>query len=181
MPYRPLDWTGFDVDEDDVVYASHIDIIQRNVDLIKDNLAHITHDSSVLSSEHTDHYNDENISEESTHKSRVYSTNYVDHRSSVKDSHLTSHLTSHNRLQKSDVDSSEHTSYYSDKDSSADLSNLIGRHVDHNSGVLDSHLSKALYDHNTGRDLDHYTTAQMHYCYPGRCRIYYAEVYDSGG
>jgi hypothetical protein len=31
MPYRPLDWTGFDIDEDEVVYASHIDIIQRKI------------------------------------------------------------------------------------------------------------------------------------------------------
>jgi hypothetical protein len=105
-----LDWATFDADiqESDTVKASSISTIQTNMDLIKNNLDNITHDSSHLGDNRATHYTEHNTSHDDQQKTTEYTdhdtiqntgdeiTHYTDHRTSQRTTHYTSRLSTNN-------------------------------------------------------------------------------------
>lgn len=115
-----LDWTNISVLEDstlfDIIRDEHIDEIQQNIDLIKDNLANVDHDVTVFL-DNDDDYNsalksgvevDRNVNVQTTYNNDHDVTKYIvdltDHDNYADISYCTSENTTHDF----GVDNSKH-------------------------------------------------------------------------
>jgi hypothetical protein len=126
-----LDWATFDDDtlNDVVVRASSISTIQTNMDLIKNNLDNITHDSSHLGDNRATHYTDHYDAHDNLQKTTEYTdhdttektdhriTHYADHRTSQRSAHYGTRYSSNDSTDYSDYRVGVDVAYYVDKDS----------------------------------------------------------------
>lgn len=114
-----LNWTDFNVDEMDIIYETHIDILRYNIDLIHDNLANITHDSSVFSYDNATHLDEHRTDEDSNHYVSnnddrdlvFYSDNRVNHYNGEETSEFSIHYTVYELTDNIDHDGYDYTSH----------------------------------------------------------------------
>jgi hypothetical protein len=152
-----LDWTGFDVDEEDFIDASHIDTIQTNVDKIKDSLANVTHDSSFLDGNKTDYDSYKKDSILAEYKSGVEATHFTFHDGTHHSLHRNTHLTNHMSSIYAGVLGSRYIDYYISRDNSANINDYIGRNSDHDKTALSAHKDKERESHDSKVFKTHYS------------------------
>jgi hypothetical protein len=93
-----LSWGDF-VDETEsgsFIKITHVNSLYTNIDLIKDNLANVTHDSGVLTSKYETHNNGDRAGHNDVLKSTNFNDRDVTEYSDHKINHYTGHLTSKN-------------------------------------------------------------------------------------
>jgi hypothetical protein len=168
-----LDWTGFDIGATDIIMASHIITIQDNVDLIYDNLANVSHDNSVYTSNFGTHNDDLNISHEgteygsheSTHLSSVYAGHNVTDRTPHDVSNYFFNLTSVLVFDYSTAKLLVNTSFYSTQYISDLATNNITHLVDHKTTNEETYNSFLKSGHDEGvysAKLQRYDCNQYH-------------------
>jgi len=144
-----LAWGTFDDDtlNDVVVRASSILTIQTNMDLIKNNLDNITHDSSHLGDNRATHYTEHNTSHDNLQKT----TEYTDHDTTEKTGHKITNYDDHRTSQRS----IHYSSRYSGNDSSdynnyrvgVDTLYYLSKETDNK-----SRISNECYEHHSIRN-----------------------------
>jgi len=135
-----LDWATFDADiqDSDIVRASSISTIQTNMDLIKNNLDNITHDTSHLgdnrSTHYTNHYDAHDDAQKTAEDVEHDTTEKTDHRISDYSGHRTSERTVHYGSRFSSNDSTD----YNDYNTGEDEAYYLTKQEAHNRGISNS-------------------------------------------
>jgi hypothetical protein len=132
-----LDWATFDADitDSEDIRASSISTIQANMDLIKNNLDNITHDTSHLgdnrSTHYTDHYDAHDDQQKTTEYTDHDTTEKTDHRITDYADHRTSQKTTHYGSRYASNDSTDYANY----NTGVDQGYYLTKYSDYDRGV----------------------------------------------